>query len=71
MTDEALVAATTLFPLGIATGRAHCNRDTERQNLKEKVFIPSIEWRLSPRHMQDMDLELRGKNGKKCKIKGI
>ena len=32
-----------------------------RQNLKEKVFIPSIEWRLSPRHMQDMDLELRGK----------
>ena len=51
MTDEALVAATTLFPLGIATGRAHCNRDTERQNLKEKILSGTHAWLWARRRM--------------------
>jgi hypothetical protein len=40
-----------LFPLGIATGRAHCNRDTERDNLKKKILSGTHAWLWARRRM--------------------
>jgi hypothetical protein len=40
-----------LFPLGIATGRAHCNRDTERTLLKAKIIDGTHAWLWARRRM--------------------
>jgi len=40
-----------LFPLGIATGRSHCNRDTERTVLKQKILDGTHAWLWARRRM--------------------
>ena len=48
---EAVSADSRLFPLGVATGPAHCNRTTERAALTENILAGVHTWLWSRRRM--------------------